>query len=318
MNGILPLGVLLLGLLVQHVAQWLVMAALPKICLSAVLPSLSWLTGFLMDTCMRLLLLLAELGAGEGMYLQRAMDSWGCTAVVLSSVFLLIFGWRILWLRRCSMALFFCWLTSCVLGLGTRAPRLFVSFGNDGGVPAVCIVHGNREAEILCCGSKEAAAELRRAFMRHGIEDVGYLPVIPQADVAPGAYSLARGGPPRCAGIPAGKQASRELRTIVRLCETSGTYIRRTRQTDAGIWQCGFDGASLEHRACNGAYSMRFRRNQEEVRMDRMASGQCIVTLHFPGVTASRFQPPSSLCGTTVMTLSSRTWLSDLAGLLDI
>lgn len=194
LNGLMPLGGLVVSPLAQVLASLLVMCALPKLVLTALMPALGAWCGGGLEFLLRLLVACASWGGTAERCVWRMSPGGGETAMyALCLLVLLTFGWRWRPLRLALGWWLGCWLLAMLLGTGGRQPTVILAQGDDGGMPCVAFWEPERQrCDVVWCGGRRSAQMLTQALLRLGIRRVDEVWLSGRGETVAGVRELAR------------------------------------------------------------------------------------------------------------------------------
>ena len=168
-NGMLSLGALLVNIAMPLFAYLLVWGVVVKLFFAWCSPTLSILTGQVLECLLRALRLIAECGAVRGLYLTGKPIGIG---TVLFYYALLLVGlarpvhWRLrLLVFGCILCVF------CAFVFRVPAPALMVVSSGDGTPPAILLMPSREPPIVLQTGSRSATLALLEEMKRQGAAD---------------------------------------------------------------------------------------------------------------------------------------------------
>ena len=185
-NGLLPIGTLMVNYAAQLIALLLVIFAVPKILLGLVFLRASCWLGNVIDWLVSLLTMLAETGGEGSLCLSRPAPSglYACLLVIM--VLILLVAWDFRKPRRAACAFTIVWLLLAFLPDNTPPQSIVITCGTDETFPAVAFLDAARNhVHILSGGSYEAATTMARFLTAKGTAVIDSMPSCPPSQSAP-------------------------------------------------------------------------------------------------------------------------------------
>ncbi|MBP5639664.1 MAG: ComEC/Rec2 family competence protein [Victivallales bacterium] len=291
LNGILPLGALIVAIPAQTLAVGLVWGAIIKLTLALCSSWASIMMGRCLDAMMRLLVSLAMFGGdGSICFHHRQLTGFEVVCCLFPVLFLLWF-WHSRPIRMMSVIMIAWTVMRLVLACGDTGNFVIASFGDDGGVPAICLLDG-KECRVLSSGGLSSAIGLRNELQQRGIGTLNHLAVVASRDNPRGAVLLSRSFPV-CEMTIQPDTRSDKLKNLAEMA-SSGTHLDYAKQGVEGLWRCVLKSGLLEQGGDTTHYRLTYSDEKTKIRLTCMETGHCVMVVRQGATLSSYVAIPSS------------------------
>ena len=301
LNGLFPLGALLIAIPVQLVALCLVWGAVIKILIACCSSWLSCLSGQVLDLMMRVMVGLAMLGGDESFcFHHRRLTGIEVSFCILPTMLLLWF-WRLRYLRVAMVSVIVFWICAVAMNTKRKETVVIASFGDDGDVPAVCLCD-EKGCHVLCCGSLSSAACFREELSRRGISELEHVSIAAAGDIPRGASLLCKSFNVRSLTLQTDTRSER-MKELLALT-AQGTHVKKSERSRAGQWNvCSLSG-ELKQVMVGSLFNLEYVCGPRRIFMKRLGTGQWLLIVRDKGVAYCKVRSPSSRCSSVSFKLN--------------
>lgn len=172
-NGLVPLGALLVNIPIQWTANMLVKAAFPKLLLSYALPVLSWWLGMFLEFLMMFSSDLAGIAGGGGLCLERARACSVSVFVYIGCVVLLLLQYRRRWVVYLSGGMMMLLGMIWMFGYGVPRERVLTCRSPKGErSTVVLLLDYGRKTYVLKSGCDESVRMASQKLRELGVRKI--------------------------------------------------------------------------------------------------------------------------------------------------